>query len=75
MKMSLRGEQTQTRQALIYQARGENERIYTLTVSTTKKKWLLCAMMEMLVNATNGDHTATYKCLESTLGIPLMFCP
>ena len=42
MKMSLRGEQTQTRQALIYQAGGENERIYTLTVSTTRKKWLCC---------------------------------
>ena len=59
MKMSLHGEQTQTRQALIYQAGGENERIYTLTVSATRKKWLLCAMIEMLANATSGNHTAT----------------
>lgn len=27
----------------------------------------------MLANATSGNHTATYKCMESTLGIPLTY--
>lgn len=30
-------------------------------------------MIEMLANATSGNHTATYKCMESTPNISLTY--